>query len=125
MKFGLVAWTLAIPALLFAATPEETAARAAREQLALFKPEAARRAMADLKNSKGYDYARHNAAVEALIAKLDTVRSALEKGDAAQKAEAVKLVEGYRAAMLANPVLDFDKILCVHRKINGARGAFG
>ncbi|MGN0845968.1 MAG: SUMF1/EgtB/PvdO family nonheme iron enzyme [Kiritimatiellia bacterium] len=123
----LFALALACPALaVCAATPEaNAAARRAREQLARFTPEAARRAMADLKTNPKYDYAKHNPAVEALIAKLDFARTALEKGTDAEKAEAVGLVEGYRAAMLANPILDFDKILCVHRKINGARGAFG
>ena len=127
MKTRMLALAFALPVLsVLAATPEDVAAaRAAKEQLAWFTPAAARRAMADLKTNSKYDYAKHNAAVEALIAKLDFAKTALEKGTDAEKAEAVKLVEGYRAAMLANPILDFDKILCVHRKINGARGAFG
>ena len=127
MKTRMLALAFALPVLsVLAATPEDVAAaRAAKEQLAWFTPAAARRAMADLKTNSKYDYAKHNAAVEALIAKLDYAKTALEKGTDAEKAEAVKLVEGYRAAMLANPILDFDKILCVHRKINGARGAFG
>ncbi len=127
MKTQLVALALVLPALFAsAATPEaDAAARRAKEQMAWFSPDAARRAMADLKTNPKYDYAKHNPAVEALIAKLDFVKTALAKGSDAEKAEAVKLVEAYRAAMLANPILDFDKILCVHRKINNARGAFG
>lgn len=127
MKTRMLALAFALPVLaVLAATPEEAAAaRRAREQLLRFTPEAARRAMADLKANPKYDWAKHNPAVEALIAKLDFAKRALEKGTDAEKAEAVKLVEGYRAAMLANPILDFDKILCVHRRINGARGAFG
>ena len=99
--------------------------RQAREQLALVKPDAARRALADLKNNPKYDYAKNAAAIEALISQVDKVKADLEKGDAAAKAAAVQLVENYRKAMLANPVLDFDKILCVHRKIGNPRGAFG
>ena len=112
---------LACVALSLAADP----VRQAREQLALVKPEAARRALADLKNNPKYDYAKNAAAIEALISQVDKVKADLEKGDAAAKAAAVQLVENYRKAMLANPVLDFDKILCVHRKIGNPRGAFG
>ena len=118
-------WTslFACAALSLAAAPDSV--RQAREQLALVKPEAARRALADLKGNPKYDYAKNAAAIEALLAKIDQVRNDLEKGDAAAKAAAVQLVENYRKAMLANPVLDFDKILCVHRKIGNPRGAFG
>ena len=112
---------LACAALSLAADP----VRQAREQLALVKPEAARRALADLKGNPKYDYAKNAAAIEALISQVDKVKADLEKGDAAAKAAAVQLVENYRKAMLANPVLDFDKILCVHRKIGNPRGAFG
>ena len=114
-------WTslFACAALSLAADP----VRQAREQLALVKPEAARRALADLKNNPKYDYTKNAAAIEVLISQVDKVKADLEKGDAAAKAAAVQLVENYRK--LANPVLDFDKILCVHRKIGNPRGAFG
>ena len=112
-------------AAAMAAAPDAAEVRRAREQLALFKPEAARRAMADLKANPKYDWAKHNAAVETLIAKEDEVCAALAGKDAAKQAEAIALVEAYRAAMIANPVLDFDKILCVHRKIAKPRSAFG
>ena len=114
-----------IAATALSAAPDAADVRRAKEQLALFKPEAARRAMADLKANPKYDWAKHNAAVEALIAKADEVRAALAGKDAAKQEEAIALVEAYRAAMLANPILDFDKILCVHRKIGNPRGAFG
>ena len=115
----------ALAASAAAAAPDAAAVRRAKEQLARFTPEAARRCMADLKANPKYDYAKHNAAVEALIANLDATKSALEKGDDAAKAAAVARVEAYRAAMLANPILDFDRILCVHRRIGNARSAFG
>ena len=112
-------------AAAMAAAPDEGAVRRAKEQLLRFTPAAARRAMADLKSNPKYDYAKYNPAVEALIAKLDETKAALNGEDDVAKAAAVARVEAYRQAMLANPILDFDKILCVHRKINGARGAFG
>ena len=115
----------ALAASASAAAPDAAAVRRAKEQLARFTPEAARRCMADLKANPKYDFAKHNAAVEALIANLDATKSALEKGDDAAKAAAVARVEAYRAAMLANPILDFDRILCVHRRIGNARSAFG
>ena len=115
----------ALAASAAAAAPDAAAVRRAKEQLARFTPEAARRCMADLKANPKYDYAKHNAAVEALIANLDATKSALEKGDDAAKAAAVARVAAYRAAMLANPILDFDRILCVHRRIGNARSAFG
>ena len=110
------------------AAPDAAAVRRAKEQMALFKPEAARRAMADLKTNPRYEWAKHNAAVEALIAREKGVRAALaplKDRSTVAVDEAVALVEGYRAAMLANPVLDFDRILCVHRTIKNPRSAFG
>jgi formylglycine-generating enzyme required for sulfatase activity len=56
---------------------------------------------------------------------LDDTKSALGGDDDAAKAAAVGRVEAYRRAMLANPVLDFGQILCVHRKVGNPRGAFG
>ena len=112
-------------ASLVVAAPDEAAVRRAREQLLRFTPAAARRAMADLKTSAKYDWARHNAAVEDLISHLDDVKAALDGDDDAAKAAAVARVEAYRAAMLANPVLDFGRILCVHRRLGNPRGAFG
>ena len=78
----MLALAFALPVLaVLAATPEEAAAaRRAREQLLRFTPEAARRAMADLKTNPKYDWAKHNPAVEALIAKLDSAKRALGRG---------------------------------------------
>ena len=64
-------------ATVLSAAPNAADVRRAKEQLALFKPEAARRAMADLKANPKYDWARHNAAVEALIAKADEDRKSV------------------------------------------------
>ena len=114
-----------------------------REQMRWFSADAARRSLAHLKARKGYDHAKHAPAVEALIAREAAVRAALQapyggvranrKGDPAVPAaaesvtvaEAVRLVEAYRAAMLANPVLDFDEMLCIRRKLACPASAFG
>lgn len=98
--------------------------RQLKEECERFNPEAAERALKDLAKNPKYDIAKHRAAVEALRAKRADVMTALNGSDPAKQAEAEKLVEGYRAAMLANPILDFDKILCVHRKLGNPRGAF-
>ncbi len=97
--------------------------RQLREECERFNPDAARRALADLEKQPSYDIAKHRAAVEALAAKRQEALDALNGKDEAKQREAEKLVEGYRAAMLANPILDFDKILCVHRKVGNARAA--
>jgi len=123
--------------------------RAAREQMRVFSAAAARRFLADMKGNAKYDYVKHAPAIEALIEKEQAVRAALGglcstgetpvvsvrrqdggspsqalTGKAAfQAAEAVRMVEAYRQAMLANPVLDFDEILCVRRKVTEPRRA--
>ncbi|MBR0506864.1 MAG: hypothetical protein IJJ84_15800, partial [Kiritimatiellae bacterium] len=120
--------------------------RAAREQMRVFNAAAARRFLADMKGNAKYDYAKYAPAIEALIEKEQAVRAALggsqlvatETGgsqpaatgvraaDATScvpPAEAVRMVEAYRQAMLANPVLDFDEILCVRRKVAEPRRA--
>ena len=48
-------------------------------------------------------------AVEALAARRDWAIAHLNPTNADGRAEAVALVEGYRAALLANPRLDADK----------------
>ena len=119
--------------------------RAAREQMRVFNAAAAKRFLVDMKGNAKYDYAKYAPAIEALIEKEQSVRVALggsrscatetggarscatEQGPDAQErvppAEAVRMVEAYRQAMLANPVLDFDEILCVRRKVVEPRRA--
>jgi hypothetical protein len=84
-----------------------------RAEAVRFKPEAARRAVAHLAKNPGYDVVRHRSAVEALAARRDWVLSHLKDPADPHAAEAARLVKGYRAALLANPLLDGDRILCV------------
>ena len=112
--------------------------RAAREQMRVFNAAAARRFLADMKGNAKYDYAKHAPAIEALIEREGAVRAALggktgatscappakvggAGGPRCCAAEAVRMVEAYRQAMLANPVLDFEEILCVRRKVEEPR----
>lgn len=96
-----------------------------KEECERFNPEAAERALADLVKDPAYPIDKHRAAVRALAAKRAEVMAALDGNDPAKQAEAERLVEGYRAALLANPLLDFDKILCVRRKLGSPRSALG
>ncbi len=137
MKKTVFAIVSAFVSVISLHAADAVAVKRAAEQLRYFKADAARRCLADLKSNPKYDHAKWSAKVEALIAAEGDVRAALKAGAAEgivppaptgrklSEDEAVALVEGYRAAMLANPILDFDKILCIRRKISGARGAFG
>ncbi len=114
---------IAVSVLAMCAVADQV--RQAKEQMAWFNPDAAKRALADLKSNPKYDYAKYAPAIEKMISEHEAVKNALDKGDATAKTNAVNAYQAYRAAMLANPILDFDKILCVHRKLNNPRSAFG
>ena len=114
----------------------------AREQMRWFNSEAAARSLAHLKAQKGFDAAQLEAAIKALAEKEASVRATLDappgnirggRGAACcarttpsmPVAEAVRLVENYRKAMLANPILDFGELLCIRRNIANPGSAFG
>ncbi len=145
MRRLVFTWSVASLAVILAsaAQPDEAAVVRAREQMRLFSADGVKRVLADLKANPKYDYAKWAPKAEALVAKECAVRKALGAMvaiDGSKVAsckcgsdckcsvsveEAVKMVSEYRDAMLANPVLDFDRILCVRRRIGGPRGAFG
>jgi len=112
----------------------------AREQMRWFSAEGARRALAHLRKQGGYDFAKHAPAIETLLAREAAVRKVLGAPRAWVRGnrdavdpraadmpvgEAVRLVEAYRAAMLANPILDVDRLLCIRRKLAHPADAFG
>ena len=104
---------------------EDPAVRAAREQMRVFDAAAAKRFLADMKGTPGYDYAKNAPAIEALVAQEGAVRKALFGGrsyDARhpETVRAVAAVSAYRRAMLANPHLP-DSILCVRRRVETPR----
>ena len=91
-----------------------------RDEALRFNADAARLAVADLARDPSYDAGRHRAAVEALAARRDWAVAHLDPTNAQGRAEAIALVEGYRAALLANPRLDADRILCVRRHLQNS-----
>ena len=91
-----------------------------RDEARRFNAAAARLAVEDLARTPSYDAARHRAAVEALAARRDWAVAHLNPTNADGRAEAIALVEGYRAALLANPRLDADQILCVRRHLKNS-----
>ncbi len=140
VALAFAAAAFVVPEFAFADGSQSAAAAAevrAAEQLRYFNADAARRCLADMKSNPGYDYAKWAPKVEALIAAEGDVRAALKAeaavgltpppptGRGMSASEAVSIVEGYRAAMLANPILDFDRILCVRRRLANPRSAFG
>src|SRR5574344_922613 len=101
------------------------AVRRAREQFRWFKPEAARLALADLKQNPKYDYAKWSKAVEDVIAHQKDIGQWLDSNDPAENAKAVPYMKAYRDAMLANPALDCDRIVCTRYDFKDARTRFG
>ncbi|MBQ6103541.1 MAG: hypothetical protein IJL06_07700, partial [Kiritimatiellae bacterium] len=91
-----------------------------RDEALRFNADAARLAVADLARDPSYDAARHRAAVESLAARRDWAVAHLNPTNAEGRAEAVALVENYRAALLATPRLDADRILCVRRHLRNS-----
>ena len=97
---------------------EAPAAAEALRQLTAVNAVAAARAIEDLALAwpGKYDAAKHRAALAEFIRKKDVVLTALNKGDAAAAAEAARLAAGVRTALLANPLLAFDRLLLVKRE---------
>ena len=113
--------TVACAALAGLAGTDETARIVRlRDEARRFNAVAARLAVEDLARNPSYDAVRHRAAVEALAARRDWAVAHLNPTNADGRAEAVALVEGYRAALLANPRLDADRILCVRRHLKNS-----
>ena len=89
-----------------------------KEDLARFNAAAARLAVEDLGKSAGYDIVRHRAAVETLAFRREETKASLDGSDATMQKEAEVLIEAVRAALLSNPLLDFDRIVAVRRTLD-------
>ncbi len=116
--------------LFYTLKVEDAEVMQAQEQMAWFNPDAAKRVLAELKGNPKYDYAKHGTVIEKMIVDHARVRRDLQSADVAVRKAAAKDYQAYRTAMLANPVLDFDKILCVKRRadptvVRNVRGAVG
>jgi formylglycine-generating enzyme required for sulfatase activity len=110
---------------------ERARARAARirveEQIAALdrvKPEAVNRAIDDLGRTfpGKYDAARHRRALVELQTTRTALLESLAKGQPVEPAAVEKLLNGVRTALLANPLLDFDRLLVVRRSPAGSTG---
>lgn len=62
-----------------------------------------------------YNAPVHRAALAAYLSRAADIRAALQAGDTAGIAEARRLAAGLRDALLANPLLDFDRVLILKR----------
>ena len=91
--------------------------QAALQRFAEVNLDAARLAVEDLGRTfpGRYDTAKQMKAVEEFAARRDALRKALEEGKVADLPAAETLVAGVRGALLANPLLDFDKMLILRR----------
>jgi formylglycine-generating enzyme required for sulfatase activity len=88
---------------------------------------AVRLAMADLaeshpRRSRDASWKRRLADIERSIPR---VRKALEAGDESAIKSAEEMFGYVRGLLLANPALDFDKLLFMRRRVKNARGAMG
>ncbi|MBR4171794.1 MAG: SUMF1/EgtB/PvdO family nonheme iron enzyme [Kiritimatiellae bacterium] len=101
----------------FAASTDAFRVQQLRAECERFNAAAANRALTDLSANPAYDAVRHRAAVNAFATRRDWVSAHLDDANESVRDEAVSLVDGYRAAFLANPALDFDRILCVLRRM--------
>ncbi len=120
-RVGLV-WLCLVSVCFALGVPPERVEQL-KDEFARFSPAAARRAIDDLSRHNGavYDAARHRTAVDALAARSEEVKTWLDGADAAKFKEAEALIEGVRAALLANPLLDFDQILMVRRTMDAKK----
>lgn len=104
--------------------------KAAARQLEAINVEAAALAIDDMARTwpDRCDAAKARAALAAFTAKREALAAALQRGDTTAAAEAMKLAGDVRAALLANPLLDSDRVMVLRRqfpKPAAARGAMG
>ncbi|NQT36281.1 MAG: SUMF1/EgtB/PvdO family nonheme iron enzyme [Planctomycetes bacterium] len=94
------------------------------EELSLFNPDAMQRAIEDLatRHPDRFDEARLLAELKSSADRLPTVTAALTKQDATALPAAQAILDFKRRVLLANPVLDFDRILTVRRIRPGTEG---
>lgn len=80
-------------------------------------PESVRLAIEDLEKTfpGRYDAPMHRKALAEFETKRAAILKSLAEGKPAEPGEIEKLLAGVRAALLANPLLDFDKLLVVRR----------
>ena len=111
----------AAPAPVVQESPQKRAAREVRELVEWLDPEAVRLAVADLsathgkKYAKGAEYLRRLRALEPVVAAVRAAKDDLEVAGLREKARAY--LELTREALLANPLLAFDRLLLIRRSL--------
>ncbi len=102
---------------------------AVRDGLERFSPRATRMAIDDMASAfpdRFADAPAHLERLSAIEARLPELREALAVGAEGALAEAEAVLDFQREVLLANPLLDFDKLLVVRRNLGGgARSAMG
>ncbi len=93
------------------------------EKVAMIHPEAVERALDDMAATWPARCAdgRHRLALAQLAARRETILRDLQNQVPEAAAAASVLLEQVRAALLANPLLDFDQLLLVRRRAGGNR----
>ncbi|HUT14552.1 MAG TPA: hypothetical protein VMY42_28960, partial [Thermoguttaceae bacterium] len=92
------------------------------DPLRLVDFEAMRLAIEDLSKTFPEQYTRGAEFLQRLDAyekRLPEIRKGLQRGDEAARREAEQIASFRRAVLLANPLLDFDRLLVIQRKPNG------
>jgi formylglycine-generating enzyme required for sulfatase activity len=97
--------------------------RALRQRLVSRDPEAMRRAIRDLGETHPdrYAAAEHLRSLEAFSKERAKLLALLDRGEEPDTARFDALDADMRAALLANPLLDADRLLVVRRRIKGGR----
>ncbi len=81
--------------------------------------QAMHRAVRDLRDTFAHQYAdgdRYLRRIEAYQRRLPEIREGLRRGDEAARTAAAEILALQRQALLANPLLDFDRLLLIKRK---------
>ena len=108
---------------------QQARVRRIRQTLESFQPDAVRRAIDDLANtfSDRYDAAAYRKALVACGLRRQALLDALAAGTEPDEAAVGNLTADVRTILLANPLLDFDRLLLVRRRLpkGNARTATG
>ncbi len=97
-------------------TIEDGRTRALRAELERIDGAAVERAVRDLASTFGERYPRSERYL-ALLARIPEAKAAFDRGDPAAPELARRIVDEVAAALLDNPVLDFDRLLLVKRGV--------
>ncbi len=99
--------------------------RALRRKLLVYDPAAVRRAFDDLEKTFPEKYAatEYRQNLEAFSRESKGLLELVEKGREYDAERVDKLLSGVRSALLANPLLDLDRLLVVRRRIRGGHRA--